>query len=407
MSSVVDSEAHFDLRLSELGLSDPFINALKNGGIRTLSHLAFSIGQPNQVLSNDDVTNFLQGLLGRAPSLVESSSTKRLTFEAQTYVVATLRQGLEQQDEAVPRRVAHAERTTRMSALQLALSGVSISGELDPAHILLDKATAMYEQNIVKYIEPSACISRAFEVQGKKESRELSLEKGSLVLKAGSEKLTSPTDTELKVHYAMQRRALAFQFANLMSYAQHNEWFSFLVDALHREAPPGFQRPSLAQLLQCDRAAWTRLASSLSTIRQRADGTYPLGEALLNLRADPNIVLYLSPVAKLISVSSESSSWRAQPYGSQKGSERGIEKGKTKGKGKGKSSAPSMPAELRGKWYKNAQGEPLCFGYNTAAGCQHSKTVQDGERCPKGWHLCCEPRCQGPHPLSKHGKSGQ
>ena len=269
MSSVVDSEAHFDLHLSELGLSDPFINALKNGGIRTLSHLAFSIGQPNQVLSNDDVTNFLQGLLGRAPSLVESSSTKRLTFEAQTYVVATLRQGLEQQDEAVPRRVAHAERTTRMSALQLALSGVSISGELDPAHILLDKATAMYEQNIVKYIEPSACISRAFEVQGKKESRELSLEKGSLVLKAGSEKLTSPTDTELKVHYAMQRRALAFQFANLMSYAQHNERFSFLVDALHREAPPEFQRPSLAQLLQCDRAAWTRLASSLSTIRQR------------------------------------------------------------------------------------------------------------------------------------------
>ena len=74
------------------------------------------------MLSNDDVTNFLQGLLGRAPSLVESSSTKRLTFEAQTYVVATLRQGLEQQDEAVPRRVAHAERTTRMSALQLALS---------------------------------------------------------------------------------------------------------------------------------------------------------------------------------------------------------------------------------------------------------------------------------------------
>ena len=35
-----------------------------------------------------------------------------------------------------------------------------------------------------------------------------------------------------------------------------------------------------------------------------ADGTYPVGEALLNLRADPNIVLYLSPVAKPISVAS-------------------------------------------------------------------------------------------------------
>ena len=404
MSSVVDSEAHFESRLTELGLSDAVKTALKNGGVRTLSHLAFAITQPNQTISNDEVTNFLQGLTGSAPSLQESSCIKRLVFEAQTFVVAVLRQGLEHHEEGAPRKVAHAERTTRMAALQAALTGIYITGEMDPAHVLLDKASAMHDQNVVRYLEPAACISRAVEVQGKKESRELSLEKGSLILKNANDKLTSATDTELKLHYAMQRRALALQFANLMSFAQHNEWMTFLVEALHREAPPGYHRPTLAQLIQCDRAAWTRLASSLTSVRQRADGTFPLGEELLKLRSDPNITLYLAPITKPAASQPESSSWRWQPYNTHKGGDKGHDKGKGKSKGKGRGVAPAMPQELRGKWFKTSTGEPLCFGYNTAAGCAHSKTVKDGERCPKGWHLCCEPKCQGSHPLTKHGK---
>lgn len=403
MASIVDSEAHFSQRLVELGLESAFCDSLKTGGVKTLSHLAFALGQPNQVVSNDEFGQFLRTLVGRDPTIQETSSIKRLTFEAQTYVISVLRQGLDQHDETAPRRVAHAEGTTRMQALQTSLTGLRLTGELDPAHVLLDRASAMYDQNVVKYLEPSSCISRSHEIQGRKESKELSLEKGALVLKNPNEKLTSPTDTELKMHYATQRRGLAFQFANLMTYAQHNEWLTFLIEALHRESPPGYQRPSLAQLLQCDRAAWTRLSSTLNSVRQQADGSYPLGDELLKLRSDPNITLYLSPVVKPSNASSESSSWRAHPYSFNK-PEPHQAKGKSKGKGKGKASAPSMPQELRGKWYKTAAGEPLCFGYNLHSGCNHSKTVKDGERCPKGWHLCCEPKCQGAHPLFKHGK---
>ena len=225
MASIVDSEAHFEQRLQELGLSDAVMSSLKTGGIKCLSRLAFSLGQPNQPIANDEVATFLRGLTGRDPTIQENSAIKRLAFEAQTYVVAVLRQGLEQHEEGAPRKVSHAERTTRMAALQASLSGVFITGELDPAHVLLDKATAMFDQNVVKYLEPAACISRAFEIQGRKETKELSLEKGSLVLKNQSDKLMSATDTELKMHYAMQRRALAMQFAGLMSFAQHNEWY--------------------------------------------------------------------------------------------------------------------------------------------------------------------------------------
>lgn len=91
------------------------------------------------------------------------------------------------------------------------------------------------------------------------------------------------------MHYAMVRRGRAFQFARLMSYAQHCQWESFFFDAMHREAPPGYQRPSLAQVLQCDKGAWNRLSSTVVELRQQADGTYPLGVARLNLRHDPNV----------------------------------------------------------------------------------------------------------------------
>ena len=62
-----------------------------------------------------------------------------------------------------------------------------------------------------------------------------------------------------------------------------------------------------------------------------------------------------------------------------------------------------MPLELRSEWHRNAQGEPLCFGYNTAKQCDLAK---DGERCSKGWHLCAEPKCLQPHGLLQHKKSG-
>ena len=120
---------------------------------------------------------------------------KRLTFEAQTYLIAVLRQGLDQPDDSQPKKIPFAERSTRMEALKRRLSGVSIKGEYEPAHVLLEKACAMFDQNLVKYLEPSVCISRAYEVQGSKQTRELAFEKGSIVLKNQDEKLSTVTNT--------------------------------------------------------------------------------------------------------------------------------------------------------------------------------------------------------------------
>eukprot|EP00435_Cladocopium_sp_Y103_P074715 s4_g50.t1 len=164
------------------------------------------------------------------------------------------------------------------------------------------------------------------------------------------------------------------------------------------------RRPTLAQLLQCDKAAFARLGSQVTNVRQRDDATYPLGEARLALRQDPNIALYLMPVAKSSSSTSTATASGAAPYSTARTHPYagGRPKGGGKGKKGGGKSAPPVPAELRGKWHKNSSGEPICYGYNCKSGCAE-KGVKPGGRCSKGLHICAEPRCGGHHSLQEHG----
>eukprot|EP00435_Cladocopium_sp_Y103_P044391 s1982_g12.t1 len=402
MTSLIDSKAQFDSHLKETGIGQALIENLKRHGIRTLAQLAFAVGQPGQPIADNNIEQLVQQAHGRAPQLTETAILKRVAFEAQTFLTATLRQAVDRTDDT-PRRIPFAERTTRLEALKLTLGGIGISGEHEPAHGVLDKACAMYESNSIKYLELSSCVSRAHEVQGTPQSKELTLEKGSLILKHNDDKLTSPTDSEIKVHYAMVRRGISFQFARLMSFEQHSTWETFLFEALHRDPPPGYSRPTLAQLIQCDKAAFARLGSQTTSVRQRDDGTYPLGEALLALRQDPNIALYLMPLGRSSSSTSApvgspaQSTTRTHPYSG------GRPKGGGKGKKGGGKNAPPIPAELRGKWYKNSSGEPICYGYNCKSGCAE-KGIKPGGRCAKGLHICAEPRCGGHHSLQEHGK---
>lgn len=401
MASLVDSEAHLRARLTEVGFNGAAVNAIVASGVSSLSRLAFTVGQPGQPIQAAEVTQYLTQTLARAPTLAEAAALKRVTFEAHTFLVATLRQQVDHSESAEPRKIAFAERTSRMDALKGTLQGVDISGELDPSHGLLDRACAIFEQNVLKYLEPSTCICRSAEVQGAKHTKEISLDKGTLVVRSSDDKLTCSTDSELKLHHAFVRRAVAMEFAKLMSYQQHNQWMTFLFESSHRECPPGYVKPGLSQILQCDRAAFGRLASLNTPVRQAADGSYPLGVALLNLRFDPHISLYLAPLAKAVTV--ESQMPRSNPY-QQQYDARASNCPKGKGKGKKGKSSPPLPLELRGKYHRTASGQPICFAFNTAGGC--SSGVKPGEACPRGLHVCMEPKCQKPHSLVDHRKGG-
>ena len=192
-------------------------------------------------------------------------------------------------------------------------------------------------------LEPSTCVSRSMEVQGTTKARELTLEKGALILKS-DDKMSCPADSEIKLHYAFTRRAVALAFARIMTFQQHSAWETFLFESLHREVPPGYTRASLSQVVSCDKAAWARLATLNCQVREDDQGNFPLGEALLALRTDPSIALYLAPLAKPVQAVQSSSSARVSPY----------QPSTKPQKGKGKSAG-------KGKYYKTASNDPICL----------------------------------------------
>jgi len=398
MSSLIDSTAQYESQLRETGIDLALIDGLKRHGVRTLSQLAFAVGQPGQVILDQAVEQLVQNSVGKAATLTEVASLKRVAFEAQTFLTATLRQAVDRSEDSLPRKIPFAERQARMETLKAGLSGLSLTGELEPAHSLLDRVCAMHEANAIKYLDLATCIPRSLEIQGTTKSKELTLERGSLVWKSQEDKVTSATDSEIKVHYALVRRGVAFQFGRIMSFDQHSQWETFLFEALHREAPPGYSRPSLAQLLQCDKAAFSRLATTVGSIRMNDAGEYPLGDALLKLRGDPLIALYLMPSAgpKTGPAQASPSNPRSQPYGQPSNKGKGFGKGKRSGK-----SSPPVPNELRGKWHRTAAGDPICFGFNCRSGCAE-KGIKPGQKCSKGYHICAEPKCGGDHSLQQH-----
>ena len=138
MSLLLDSEAQLEARAKEIGLADEVIAALQNAGVKNMSQLAFAVGQPGEPLSNQEIDRFLANVLSRPAVLAESTGVRRLAFEAQTFVIASLRQVIEQKDDGAPKKIGAAERETRMNAIKLELGGLSISDDNEPSHALLE-----------------------------------------------------------------------------------------------------------------------------------------------------------------------------------------------------------------------------------------------------------------------------
>ena len=134
MTSLIDSAAQYESQLKEAGLSAALVDSLKRHGVRTLAQVAFSVGQPGQPIADTSVEQLVQNAAGRAPTLPEPSCLKRDAFEPQTFLTATLRQAVDRSEDSMPREIPFAERQTRMDALRNGLTGVSITGEKEPAH---------------------------------------------------------------------------------------------------------------------------------------------------------------------------------------------------------------------------------------------------------------------------------
>ena len=104
MSSIVDSEAQFDLRSEQVNVPAPLRAAVKNAGITTIASLAYAHGQP---LVNDDFTNWVSRLDPTA-SVGGVASLKRLLFESQTQLMAALRDQITNPEPSTAKKVPQA-----------------------------------------------------------------------------------------------------------------------------------------------------------------------------------------------------------------------------------------------------------------------------------------------------------
>ena len=296
MTSHVDSAPYLIQRAGEISLSSRISDALKAKGVTTLAQLAFCVGQPGQVLNPTDFETWSDALL-TGMTVGEKASLRRLILEAQTMLVASLKDMAEPSEGAAPKKVGVAERNARMDQLRTQLSGVSLTGQLEPSHALLDMAVQQWESRCLKYIGPEKCHSREDEVQNTKPlTTNLSLEGGKLKVTESEGIEDRDIEGSLQVLNALRRRGVAYAFARLISWEKHEAYVACLFKYLTKPAQQGYRKVSLRQILRADKLAFSKMSEAGEDIRADASGDLPLDKLIATVLQDYDLIVALVPL---------------------------------------------------------------------------------------------------------------
>ena len=260
-TSLTDSEAAFRKQSGNLGLHQDWIDGLIAVGVSNLGRLAFACGQPGAPTQDVDVTNLLTSTgVVRVISVGDIAIMKRLIFEAQTSVISLVRSQADPNSDPSVRKLPAAERTARVAAQKARLAGLNLEGPLEVAHCVYDLVSGMLEADSLKYVAPNRCVTRLSEITSTKPPKELKLDSNStgIVVREGQNDQTCPTTSELDISEAMTRRSLAFDAVGLIQYEVFQRWVGYMFQLLRQAPPPGFNAPTITQLLRTDRQAFVR-----------------------------------------------------------------------------------------------------------------------------------------------------
>ena len=393
MSILVDSEAQFDSRAKEIGVPDPVLGALKANGLNTMSKMAYWVGQPGSPLDETALARELQTVTGARASVGELAAMKRLVFESQAFTLQVLKSAIEApgSDSATPKKIPPAEKEARLAALKAKVTGLLLEGVNEPAIALFEQTMHQYENKAIKHIPPEKAISREFEIMNAKVGKQLVIEGGGVVIRDSTSIPDSTVNSSLAVRQAFVRRALAYEFADLISFEASQRYLDALFRHLSREPPPGYRCVTLSQVLSADKAVFGKLAELGTNVRKDATGVRPLDQKLKEVLESYEVSFYLMPMAeKPRPILND----RSQPYQNDYNDKKGKAKGKGK-KGKKQGHITTwVPPLLRGGKPVDDQGNPICFNYNLE-GCS---AAQPGQTCPRGRHICC--KCFEVHPFT-------
>ena len=405
MASLLDSEAQFTQRTIDLKFSEDLRRSFKRAGLQTFGTYAYAHGQPGQNISDESFEAWVTNHLMTGATLADVAGAKRLLFESQTMVLASLQDQVNATEASSIKRVPTAERETKMRAIKKRLTGLLIEGPLEPAHSLLDATASMMQLNEVKYIPPERCISRTHEVMNQKSpTKQLDISAEQLVVREKQDTPDMTVTSALQVQEAFQRRGIALVFADLVTHESYTRYLTTLFGHLHRDPPMGYARTSVTQIIAADKVVWQMILEEGTQPKRDEAGELALDGKLMECLHSYRVSFALLPLsAKKDNVANNPKAAKPSQNQGGKGFSQPVQKPWLKQKGgkkggKGKVRVPNHIFKLGGT-SSNPAGEPICFGYNSASGCSEAA---DGAKCRRGLHVCA--KCYGLHGIQKHEK---
>eukprot|EP00435_Cladocopium_sp_Y103_P065100 s379_g27.t1 len=388
--TLVDSAASFEKRCSEIDDSGALLAGLKTNGIKSFSALAFTVGTPQVAPTDTQYEDLSVKVFGRAPTLGQISSLRRLHFESTTLIVASLNEQVKSdasEPGALVKRLPAAEKQSRHEKQQERLAGIKIVGEMAPSHQLLDLANSIVESGAIVWIAPSRCSKRDDEIHAniRPASSTVQVENSTLKLAQVPVSTSADLGTDLKLMWAFQRRGLAMDSCRLLDWSHHESWLQYMLNAMTRDCPSGFHAVRAEQVIKADQQLWTILAQENAKSLKPVNDVPALNQDFKALTTDPRVTMYLLPVPAAPQRSLTTNTTKT----SDQGSNNSTKPAGTRKKRKLTRAQKSCPAELKDfdlKLAGQANG-PICWGYNMKTGCSNETSNQSGlQRCKRGFH---------------------
>ena len=252
--SFADSKPVFTDRATASGLSEEIRANLETAGLNTLSKFAFS---SSYVPGSGDDTEFvktLKAVLSRDPTLGELASFRKLLHEAYSLVTQEMKQQLERSEDVHSRKLTQPERADLYERQVKRITGLTLRGPLEPSDSLVDSFCAMYES---KYTAKEAELDR--------DSRTEHLfavdSSGKLKVEGKKADPVADTSTEILLQYALQRRGLSMDQANLLEFRIHQLWVDRVIKVRLQMPPPGYMKTTFRQVLEADKKLFEELAN--------------------------------------------------------------------------------------------------------------------------------------------------
>ena len=389
--------AVFSDRALSAGLSVAVVDLLKEAGIDTIAKTAFC---SSYLPGNPDESPMQQAFkdaLKRDYTASEMAAFRYLYNECYAIVSQEMKVLAERSADATDtRRLTNVERADRYQKQVKRLTGLNIKGFLEPSDSLVDIACTQYDNNRLAYIPWEKCTSRTDEQEKdlkKDQTLTLDVSSGKLKVDKKKDEILADVQSDLKVQQALQRRALAYDQANVVSFHELSKWHDKLLKARLTDPPPGYSRISFSQMERADRKFFAELCDQTRSGIQTVTEGRPVELALKDCMFDAEVLHCLQPLPAAQgsgSVASirETNNVRSQPY-KTKGKGKAVPTDKGKGKGK------VMPHEMVALGCRSTTnaGQPICYSFSL--GTCSEKPVKG--RCSKGFHVCAIPGCGAHH----------